>query len=1037
MKSPNKSSNKITTDADDSVRFVVGIDLGTTNCAMCYVDLQNLDANSDSNRISLVHDFLIPQGVAPNVVESRVTLPSFFSRLADAPPLPWQETPLKDFSTPARGTRAVHDGRVGAVGAIARDYGAANPDAFVSSAKSWLCNANVDRSSKLLPLRVAREQNDSSHDEHATPRWSPVDVSSFFLAHLRAAWNDRFPDYPLETQDVVLTIPASFDETARSLTLDAAKLAKLKRVALVEEPQAAFYSWLERHEGDWTDRVTPGDRVLVCDVGGGTTDFALIYALRRDEPSDDASSPRAAKGKRVKFYRVAVGDHLVLGGDNLDLALCRYFEQKILEKRSTPLGARERAILLRESRETKEAFLGDSSGVETRRVLLPGATSKLVGGGLALDVSRKEVETLLVDGFFPRVPLDVQPERRRGGLREIALPYAFDPAVTKHLAFFLSAHRHAGEDLIRAGVVEKDSDGARTLDKEGVDPARPDAILFNGGAFESPKLRERIVESLVDWFGGDSNWRPTVLESDELYLAVARGAAYYGLVLRGYGERIGASLARSYYAEVALDENAPTKQGAQMARGVCVLPAQAEPGDEIALPQVFELEVDKPVSFPIHVSSVRTTDAPGDLVMLDPNETRALSPIRTALKTRSLVKKQAGRIKARIVARPTEIGVIELFLQEVPPHDAGPRARASRWTLQFDARGAVQSDWEAGNVEGEETGVVDESLVENALKAITRVFADDKTLEDAGMERLKPGELFRSVTDAIGVSKNELPVTTLRRLAERTLELSEGRRRSAAHEARWLNWLGFALRPGFGAATDDWRVEQTWKTLGGQLAFRTPESRTQYWILWRRVASGLTPGRQLTLAEPLLMNVRELRRQLVESKGRGPDLDLASNEGAEIWRLLGALELLPLEVREELGDAILDVVSKKKTRPVREALVWALGRVGARRLFHAPLDRVAPPDVAQRWTRRLLDDLARRNERPTPTEFFALAQLTRRAEDRAFDVDAKTRETVAAFLLKHGAEDSTLAALERHGKLVDDATRLAFGESLPLGLRWN
>lgn len=1038
-------NSRFENNLDAPIRYVVGIDLGTTNSVMCYVDLEEINDETSESRASLVHDFAIPQGVAPNVVEARLTLPSFFSRVADVPRLPWQGSDVRDFSTPSRGARAMNDGLCGAVGVIARDYGAANPDAFVSSAKSWLCNANVDRSSKILPLRRRADDasaENSDKDDVSLPKWSPVEISSFYLAHLRAAWNAQFPEFPLETQSVVLTIPASFDETARSLTLEAAKLAKLPRVALVEEPQAAFYAWLERHEKDWSALVKPGDRVLVCDVGGGTTDFALIYALERDfEKEEDKERRQAASPERqsVKFYRVAVGDHLVLGGDNLDLALYARLEKKLVEKRSTPPTPRERALLLRECRDIKEAFLRGDDGPETRRVLLQGSSSKLVGGATSLEVDRKEVEELLVDGFFPRVPLESEPARRRAGLREIALQYAFDPAITKHLAYFLRTRRHAGEDLVRAGVIGRGAvDKALENAKRDVDPARPDAILFNGGAFESPKLRERVIESVAEWFGGESQeWRPAVLENADLYLAAARGAAYYGLVLRGYGEKVGASLARSYYAGVAFDAEQTPKERRETPKGVCILSAQAEPGDEITLPQEFELEVDKPVAFPFYVSSVRTTDAPGDLVALDPNEVRELSPIRTALKTRSKSKKASGRVRARLVARPTEIGTVELYLQEVLPPDADSHARASRWTLQFDARGAVQSDWEPGNVEGEETGVVDESLVEGASTAVVRTFGTDEELENMGLTRLRPGDLVKSVVEAIGVSKNAAPITTLRRLAERTLELAAGRRLGASYEARWLNWLGFTLRPGFGAAADDWRVEQAWKATAGKLVYQTPECRTQYWILWRRIASGLTAGRQLTLAEPLLANVRNLRKLLVDGLGRGSDIDLGSQEGAEIWRLLGALELLPTETRVEIGDLALDVVSKRKTRPVRDAIVWTIGRVGARKLFHGPLDRVAPPSVAQRWTRRFLDDLAKRQDEPTSNELFTLAQLSRRAEDPALDVDRETRETVAAFLLKHGAEESTLAALEKHGRLVDEATKMAFGETLPIGLRWS
>lgn len=1088
------------------VRFVVGIDLGTTNSAVSFVDL-----DAPERKLEMLP---IPQAVAVGVLEERTTLPSFFCRSADAPTEPTNPE-RRDFSL----KRAPKDGKIGVVGAFARDFGATEPDSFVASAKSWLCHSGVDRTAKILPW---------SSDAANSLRWSPVEISSFFLARIRDVWNARFPEFPLETQDVALTIPASFDETARELTIRAAKLAGLPKIALVEEPQAAFYAWLSKRESDWTAFVEPGEKILVCDVGGGTTDFALIYALDRGDSAgkNDANGKNAKDGEDgkdgkdekngvggVRFYRVAVGDHLILGGDNLDLALFCFLERKFVEKKSAPLSARERALLLRESRETKEFFLSAADdetgkngenkknkengqaeengrneqngkngqgGRERRRVVLPGSGSKLVGGGLSVEVERSEVEKILLDGFFPRVPLDSAPVRRRGGVREIALPYAPEPAITKYLANFLTTRRDAGIELERSGIFdgssaqnEKDRENRENGRNGGVanevERARPDVVLFNGGAFESPALRARIVESLVDWFGGpERNWRPKVLQNENLYWAVAKGAAYCGLVRRGLGIRVGASLARTYYVGVATDEGLEKsgnlgekekrdKEGKERgtARAVCLLPARAEPGDEVTLPKTFELAVDRPVSFPIFVSSVRTTDAPGDLIEIDPNEIRELAPIQTALKTRSQAKKAAKTIRARLVARPTEIGTIELFLQEVLPEKTesaeknGRRTRPSRWALQFDARGGTQTDWEATANEGESEGVVDESLVEAARLALTAAFATDETFRKANdertaaglepLERVKPGDLFRRLAEAVGTSRNEFPITLLRRLAESTLELADGRRRSAAVEARWLNWLGFALRPGFGAATDDWRVEQTWKAVAGSLAFGTPESRTQYWILWRRIASGLGAGRQKTLAEPLLGNLRALRRRLVDGRGKGPDVDLTSQEGAEIWRLLGALELLPVETKEEIGAIVLDVLPKKNLRPIRDALVWALGRLGARTLFNAPLDRVVPATTAGDWARRLLDSAQNRadGDAPTATDFFALAQLTRRSGEAAFDVDDAIFDAVSAFLAKNGAAESTERALAEKGRVVDAETNAIFGETLPLGLRWN
>ncbi len=989
-------------------RYIVGIDLGTTNCAVSYIDLEALETPGASR---FPQTFAIPQGVAPNVSEARATLPSFFARLPNAPVMNWDDREARrDFSLKGRGAIVPKDGKYGVVGALARDHGAVEPASFVSSAKSWLCHAGVDREAAILPrVDLAETEN-----ENAKKRWSPVEVTSFYLAHIHAAWNDRFPEFPLETQQLTITIPASFDETARTLTLEAAKLAGLPRVALVEEPQAAFYSWLARHETDWTEHVKPGQKILVCDVGGGTTDFALIYALQRD---DDAQDDRA---KSVRFYRVAVGDHLVLGGDNLDAALYHYLEAKILAKRPGALNARERAALLKEAREAKEQFLGDGAdAAPIRRFVLPGVGSKLISGGTTIEIDRAEVERLLVDGYFPLVAADSSPSRRRVAVREIALPYATDPAVTKHLAYFLKTHANAGRDLARAGAL-----GGEWSDADG---SRVDVVLFNGGAFESPKLRARVTESLTSWQGD----APVVLQNEDLYLAVAHGAAYYGLALRGLGSRIGASLARSYYVGVDL-QSEDAKKGKPKA--VCLLHAQCEPGDEIALEKTFALEVDRPVAFPIFVSSVRTTDAPGDLIEVDSNETRELAPIRTALKTRSKAKKDAQTLRAKLVARPTEIGTIELFLQEILPADAGPRARASRWTLQFDARGGVQSDWEAGDSSGEEQGVVDEALVEAGQRVLRGVFADDAELGDA--ERLKPRELFPKLTEALGASKDAIPITTLRRLEESSFELMTGRKRAAAAEARWLNWTGFALRPGFGAAMDDWRVERLWKSVGA-LQWKTPEVCAQYWILWRRVASGLTSGRQLTLAEPLIAAVRDLRRQLCEGKTKSPAFDFGSQEGAEIWRLLGALELLPNDLKEELGDMIVDVVMKKKVRPVRDALTWALGRIGARALFHAPLDRVLHGKTVERWATRLLDELDKGVVEPTNADFFALAQLTRYSTEASFNVSDLARAKVEAFLAKHNAEESTLAALERRGQALGASADAIFGEALPLGLRWD
>ena len=419
---------------------MVGFDLGTTNSAVTYVDTAEEPWH--------IRTFAVPQVVAPGQIESRETLPSFHYQAAaselapGALRCPWQKTEPNY-----------------AVGFFARDQGALAPGRLINSAKSWLCHTGVDRTAPLLPWQGAADVD----------RLSPVEVSSRYLAHVRDAWNARFPRHPLAEQDFVLTLPASFDEVARELTVRAAALAGLPRVVLIEEPQAAFYAWIYAHADDWDRLVEPGQKILVCDIGGGTSDFTLIR-VRRGE------------GGKVQFHRVAVGDHLILGGDNFDLALAKHVEQKLGK-----LEQRQWAVLVRTCRAVKETLLGPDAP-ERLTLTLPGSGSKLLGAGVQVELTGEEVRDVLVEGFFPRVALDDKPVSRRSGFQEFGLPFAPDAAITRYLAAFLTAHRH---------VAMEESEGPADHD-----PARPDIVLFNGGVFESPLLRDRLLEVLQSWFDG-------------------------------------------------------------------------------------------------------------------------------------------------------------------------------------------------------------------------------------------------------------------------------------------------------------------------------------------------------------------------------------------------------------------------------------------------------------------------------------------------------------------------------------------------------
>lgn len=960
MRTASTTADLDRSDADEErpSRYVVGIDLGTTNCALAMVDTERHPDRIDT--------FAIPQLVDAGLVESLETLPSFLYLPATgefderALHLPWKS------------------GSPGFVGRFARDHGAQVSGRTVSSAKSWLCHAQVDRTARLLPWQGAADLQPVS----------PVEASAAYLQHLRHAWDQAHRDAPLAEQDLVLTLPASFDEIARELTVEAAHQAGLRRVVLIEEPQAAFYSWIDRHRQRWSEIVRPGQVVLVCDVGGGTTDFTLIHAR-----------PDAADGTRVAFHRIAVGDHLILGGDNLDLALAKHLEAKL---GSTPLSARAWDVLLRRCRAVKEEMLGET-GPDSLGIHLPGSGAKLLGGGLLVEVTRDEAERVLLDGFFPLVSPSERPVEGASGFREFGLPYAADPRVTTYLGEFLRRAAR-GQEAIPA--------------EPTTGMIRPDWLLFNGGVFDSPRIRRRIVEQLELWFGkgpaesrsvasdsgndGSAAWSLGQLEHDRLDLAVARGAAYYGMVRRGHGVRIAAGLARAYY--VGLAGSPP--------RAVCLVPAGTEPGPEVELEREFRLRVGTPIELPIYVSATRTNDSVGAVIDVDPQQLRSLVPIRTVLKVRS----GAGVddvVPARLHARLTEIGTLELGCRQTGDDRS--------WRLQFDVRSAVRTDLEAHEGSGETFGFLDESVWASVQAVLQGTFGPDGTDD--------PEALMRRLADAIGEAKEQWSPSTLRRLWQSAFELQDGRRRSAKHEARWLNLVGYALRPGFGMALDDWRVAETWKLLQGKLIHGAAATKTESWILWRRIAGGLPAGQQQALAGPLLTQLRQFHRQSTTGRGQAASVDFGSHEAAEIWRLLGSLERLPVPQKVELGRWLIDLRDRKKVQATRGGIVWSLGRLGGRVPLYGLLNHVVPRDEAARW----LDALIAESPRETG-DLLTVMQLARRCDDRYRDLDDDHRTRALEWLRSGGADDGLLRLVADGGRLASEQQAQLLGDSLPLGL---
>jgi molecular chaperone DnaK (HSP70) len=950
---------------------IVGIDLGTTNSALASVSLERPEA-------ARIRVEPITQLVGPGDAKERPTLPSFLYLAgahelpAGAATLPWEAEPITAIKGPlgSSGTgsgpssssgSAAGDG-VLIVGEYARTQGMQVPARLVSSAKSWLCHPKVDRLAPILPWG----ESVAPGSDEAFQKISPVDASTRYLQHLAGLWRHR-TGRALTDEEVVLCVPASFDEVARELTLRAAAQLGL-RPTLLEEPQAAFYSWLADHETSWTELLKPGDTVLVFDVGGGTTDFSLI-AVREGE------------GGRPTIERTAVGDHLLLGGDNMDLAIARRVESRVTS--GGKLDPHAFLSLVQACRIAKERLLSDPDR-QSWTVTVPGRGSRLIGGALRDELSRAEVEELVLDGFFPRVAAEARAERARAGVREFGLPYAADPAITRHAAQFLSTHN-----------------------------ARPSAILWNGGVLKSPAIRDRVLEVLGGWLGAP----PRVLPNAEPDLAVARGAAYYGLARRGLAMRIGGGAARAYYLGVDRAEITPGKQTV-----LCLTPRGFREGEEITVDQQpLELLTNRPVRFRLFSSSERQGDKPGALLTVAEGELAEQEPIYTVLRfTRS---SQDVALSVNLHARLTELGTLEL--------EAVARATgndADRWRLNFDLRAAEEPS-AAPTTPAPSEPAVDQAALDKAVVILKALYGKEDAPDPVG-----PAGVMKQLGYLLGPKESWSP-TVLRALWEPLKDLRGGRGKSPAHEARWLNLVGYCLRPGFGYPLDDWRVKETWRLFNAGVVHEKDEPcRLEWWILWRRVSGGLTRTQQDEI-------YKRLAPHFVPSFAKKADRKPPSTqEAAEMWRTLASMERLPPKAKVELGEILVSQLEKTKKGGSADVAaaqaLWALGRFGARVPLYGPAEDVIPPKKAERWIERLLA-LADAQGPARPNDLaLALAELARCSGDRARDLDDALRKKLAARLSSLSPEGARLSrlVLEPVPREAREE-RLAFGDALPSGLR--
>ncbi|HVZ07283.1 hsp70 family protein [Rhodopila sp.] len=913
-------------------RFSIGIDLGTTNSALSYVAL-------DGDALPTV--LPVPQWESLAGLAEASTLPSFLYLPEDAVAAQLQGR--------AQGTGDW------IVGRFARAKVGETPDRVVHSAKSWLIHHAADRLSPFLPWGSSELSRDR--------KISPVRASALILNYLRGAWNDRFAaaGAPFNEQLITVTVPASFDAAAQRLTLTAAEEAGFPDgVRLLEEPQAAFYCWLQHHDPArdvWPEPAAMQPRhVLVVDIGGGTSDFSL-FELRR------------ASGFPIPaISRIAVSDHILLGGDNIDLALAHFVERQFTGGATGQLSGGEWDQLVAACRTLKERALATPGGPEEAfPVAIAGRGAGLLAAARTATVTRADIERVLLAGFFPDCDRSARPSQLQGGLREWGLPYASDTAVTRHLADFLR------------------------------DRPRVDAVLFNGGSVTPASLRQRITAQIGLWQDGAV---PLELANAEPALAVAHGAARFGALLHRHTAHIAAGAARAIFLDVQVRPGETAL--------VCVLPRGAAPeaAFEISVPDL-SVRIDQPVRFRAFSSARHGRAKAGDLLDWREGDFHPLPPLQTVVRTEGgNRRKDTGSIPVRLTAKINALGLLQVSCESTDK-STGP-AHPRSWPLEFNLRAVEQAN-PAASAPPVEPNTDAEAL--NAAKArLTAIFS-----RPAGATKLAAGPILQQIERLTGQPRAGWNAPTLRALWPSLAAQSDGRKRSVEHEEAWLSLAGFLLRPGFGVIGDELRMDSLWRVQQEGAAHPGKRIRTQEYLMWRRVAGGLSADRQSALLAGEMDRLRG---------GKAPD---------ELVRLVGALEFLPLEAKTELAEAFITVAStllaeKRQCAPYFNAL----GRLLSRAPLRAGPETVLPAGLVERafdafdnydWSEAAFSELQ--------PMFLRAARVT---GDRTLDVPAKVRTAIAAKLEKAGVPERRTGRIR--GFVAIDRTERAslYDESLPAGL---
>lgn len=987
-----------------SKQFFVGIDLGTTNTVVAYAPI------SEKNNPQSRNIFAIEQLVAPGEVAKRPMLPSFRYHFAQGEIadtdclLPWANN-----IQPLAG-----DFKQVIIGQWARDLGAKVAGRQVHSAKSWLSHNKVDRHAAILPWGA-----------QAIPQVSPVVASASYLYHIRNAWNFEHPKAPLEEQDIAITVPASFDADARALTVEAASLAGLKHIRLLEEPQAVCYHWYANNKNQVADILKAKKLIMVCDLGGGTTDLSLIRVAHN-------------QNGEIDLTRIGVGEHLMLGGDNIDLALAHIAEQRLNLPKA--LSAAELSQLINQTRSAKERLL-DNPEIKSTTITLLASGSRLMAGAKRCEITHEEVKHLALEGFFPFVDWQSQPQKRRSAVMEFGLPFAADPAITKHFASFISQHQRVCREALAFNnqQPEHTPHQDKTLLSNPM-PAIPDCLLLNGGLFNSQAITLRTHQQFSQWQGGAS---VTPLNNHEPHLAVAYGAVSFLMARASKQKTISGGSPRAFF--LVIEQNADHTKNTQTS-AVCILPKGCQEGLEYILSQPrFSLRLDQPVNFTLASTRLEQPFKRGEVVTLT-DDFFILPPLVTQINSREVFNKKAIITEAQSAEPPenkavkylpvilkaelTEVGTLKLDCIE---HTITDQANAPSWALEFQARSHQKM-----------SSFKRASLPKNfaqACQKIDDIFGTSKNTphKPSGAQTTNPikktnpvkklapakPKMLRKTLEGLLGNRENWDAHCLRALFDHLMTYKNKRKRSVAHERLWFNLAGFCLRPGFGDAADIWRLENIWPLYEEFIAYeKDTQNWKDFWTFWRRAAGGLNEVQQNHIFEGLAPYTDP---QYSDSRKVNTEAQLISYD--DVLRLLASLERISIKHKIQLIENLFARLKLKNPSPVS---YWAIGRVGTRVPFYSSSHHVIPISQVEQW----LDYILQNNWQADNQIALCTAMLARMSGDRHRDINSLLRMQIIDRLKKAKAPDVWIAMVSQVQNLDNAESELIMGETLPAGLKF-